>query len=182
MKTLTSLLFVTIIFSIETIAQDTIFKFTKESFTDFVVTPCDGKTQSEIYIKTLDWVSATYKNPKEVLKVQKENDYIRIEGASDNLVCFGAAGTNCCASKYIIEIAFKEGKYKFDVIGNIEYLYSAGWADIKLDNTALYYNNKGVIRNNYMHLPDIADYFNNLNVELKQFIMSEKNPLKDNNW
>jgi hypothetical protein len=61
-------------------AQETEFKFAKEGFTDYVVGTVEGKTAQELYKKTLDWVSVTYKNPKEVIKAQIENDYIRIEG------------------------------------------------------------------------------------------------------
>lgn len=31
--------------------QEAEFKFTKDGFTDYVVTQCEGKTQSEIYKK-----------------------------------------------------------------------------------------------------------------------------------
>ena len=38
-------------------AQETEFKFTKDGFTDFVVISIEGKTASELFKKTLDWVS-----------------------------------------------------------------------------------------------------------------------------
>ncbi len=163
-------------------SQETEFKFVKEGFTDFVITQCEGKTQSELYKKALDWVSVTFKNPKEVIKAQIENDYIRIEGSSKNLVCFNAMGKSCNTAKYNIEISFKDGKYKFDVINNIEYLYEAGWAEIRLDKTELYYNKKGEIRSAYKYFPEIADYFNNLNFELKEFLISDKIPSKKSDW
>ena len=99
-------------------SQETEFKFVKEGFTDFVITQCEGKTQSELYKKALDWVSVTFKNPKEVIKAQIENDYIRIEGSSKNLVCFNAMGKSCNTAKYNIEISFKDGKYKSILDGN----------------------------------------------------------------
>jgi hypothetical protein len=163
-------------FSISIFSQETEFKFQKDGFTDFIVTNCDGKTQSELFKKTLDWVLLTYKNPKEVIKAQIENEYIRIEGSSSNLVCFNAMGKSCDLARYTIEISFKDGKYKFDVIKNIEYLYQSGWVEIRLDKTELYYNNKGEIRNNYKYFPEIAEYFNNLNRELKDFIMKGNQP------
>ena len=73
-------------------AQETEFKCTKEGFTDYIVGIVEGKTSQELYKKTLDWVSYTYKNPKEVIKAQIENDYIRIEGAKSNLLCIKSLG------------------------------------------------------------------------------------------
>lgn len=178
----------TIFFLIVTISsfsfsQETEFKFDKENFTDYIVTQCEGKSQAELYKKALDWVSVTYKNPKEVVKAQIENDYIRIEGASKDLVCFNILGSKSCnTSKYTIEISFKDGRYKFDILGNIQYLYEDGWAEISLDKTSVYYNKKGEIRSNYKYFPEIATYFNNLNLELKEFLISDKIPSKKSDW
>ena len=85
-------------------AQETEFKFSKKGFTDFVVVECENKTQSELYKKTLDWVAVNYNTPSDVIKGQIENDYIRIEGFSKDLVANG--------TRYQIEISFKDGKYK----------------------------------------------------------------------
>ena len=92
MKKIIYFLLATISISNLSFGQETEFKFTKEGFTDFVVTQCEGKTQAELYKKALDWVSVTYKNPKEVIKAQIENDYIRIEGSSNSLVCLNILG------------------------------------------------------------------------------------------
>jgi hypothetical protein len=37
-------------------SQETEFKFTKDGFTDYVVTPVENKTAAELYKKTIDWV------------------------------------------------------------------------------------------------------------------------------
>ena len=92
MKKIIYFLLATISISNLSFSQETEFKFDKEGFTDFVVTQCEGKTQAELYKKALDWVSVTYKNPKEVIKAQIENDYIRIEGSSNSLICLNILG------------------------------------------------------------------------------------------
>jgi len=183
MKKIISFLITIIIISTKSFGQEKEFVFTKEAFTDFVVTECEGKTQAELYKKALDWVYITYKNPKEVIKAHILNEYIRIEGASTDLVCFNILGNKSCnTSKYIIEISFKDGKYKFDILGNVQYLYEGGWAEVRLDKTNLYYNNKGDIKSNYKYFPEIANYFNNLNLVLKDFLMSDKIPSEKNHW
>ncbi len=90
-------------------SQDSLFKVTGEGITDYIVTTCETKTQSEIYKKTIEWISFTFKNSNEVIQSQIENDMIRIEGFTESF-----NGTS--NAKYIIEISFKEGKYKFDPI------------------------------------------------------------------
>ena len=42
--------------SITSYSQDTTFTFTKKGFTDYVVTKIDGKSPSDLYKKTLDWI------------------------------------------------------------------------------------------------------------------------------
>lgn len=53
-------------------SQESEFKFTKDGLTDFVVSPVNGKTQSELYKKALDWVSYSFKEPGEVIKANIE--------------------------------------------------------------------------------------------------------------
>lgn len=189
MKKIIYLLLATISISNTSFGQETEFKFTKEGFTDYVVTQCEGKTQTELYKKALDWVSVTYKNPKEVIKAQIENDYIRIEGSSDNLLCKKVLlSTMCDNAKYQIEISFKEGKYKFDIINISGYstgsqYSSGGWYDVKFDNMSEYYKNNGEIRSMYKNYPSLfSETFNGLNISLKDFLKSDKIPSKKSDW
>ena len=99
-------------------AQVTEFTFTKDGLTDYVVTQCEGKTQSEIYKKCIDWIAYTYKNPLSVTQAKIENEYIRIEGIRESLICDNSAlyGKVCRDGKYTLEISFKDGKYKFEIL------------------------------------------------------------------
>ena len=168
--------------------QETEFKFSKEGFTDFIVTKCENKSQSELYKRALDWVSVTYNNPKEVIKAQIENDYIRIEGSSNALVCFNILGKNYNEATYQIEISFKDGKYKFDVIQVKQYTEpsqysSGGWSDVGINTTDVYYTKKGKIRGIFKYLPEsLTTYFNDLNNDLAKFIESDEIPSKKDDW
>ena len=77
------------------IYSQTEFKFDKDGFTDFIVGECEGKSQSELYKKAIEWISINYKNPKEVIKATIENDYIRIEGSEKCLVALRACLNFC---------------------------------------------------------------------------------------
>jgi hypothetical protein len=172
-------------------SQQTEFKFTKNGFTDFVVTQVDGKTQSDLYKKVLDWVQVTYRNPKEVLKAQIENDYVRIEGSKSNSLCTKALGmATCWDIRYQIEIYVKDGKYKFDVIRLEFYLKatqysSGGWYDFPINGTdySAYYKESGEIKNAYKLYPEgLETTFNSLNTSLKSFILDEEQTKKSSEW
>ncbi|ELM3651202.1 DUF4468 domain-containing protein [Flavobacterium psychrophilum] len=170
------------------LSQETEFKLTKDGFTDFVVTPVE-KTQIEMYKKTLDWVSVTFQNPKEVIKAQIENDYIRIEGSIPTLLCKEILlSTICDNAKYQIEISFKQGKYKFDVIEingftlPSEYTHG-GWYKVRFDYMKTYFKENGDVRSVYKNYPTaFSETFNGLNNSLKDFLISDNIPSKKNDW
>jgi hypothetical protein len=171
-------------------AQETEFKFTKDGFTDFVVIPVQNKTQAELYKKALDWVSVTYKNPKEVIKAQIENDYIRIEGFKSSMLCIKTLGMlSCSDARYQIEISFKDGKYKFDLtkleqyIAPSQYTVSSGWSEVGLVSTSVYYKENGNLKGVFKLYPSaIETEFNLLNTSLKDFLKSDTIPSKKGNW
>lgn len=167
-------------------SQDTDFKFTKQGLTDFVITPVTGKTQFELYKKTLDWISLTFKEPGEVIKANIENEYIRIEGFSKELICYSYMGKRCGDTKYEIEISFKDGKYKFDVLSISEYnnmSKSIMWTNFEINNTASYFDKKGEAKSSYKFIViTVPEHFNNLNLNLKDFLISGGIASKKNDW
>ncbi|MBK8444233.1 MAG: DUF4468 domain-containing protein [Sphingobacteriales bacterium] len=173
------------------LSQETEFKFTKEGFTDYVVISCEGKTQSDLYKKTIDWVSTAYKNPKEVIKAQIENDYIRIEGFKSNMLCIKSLGIlHCFDVRYQIEISFKDGRYKFDVIRVEQYTaptqyLSGGWSDFPIDGDIgkIYFKENGEIKSTFKSFPyAFHSTFNGLNKDLESFLKSELIPSKKDDW
>ena len=167
-------------------SQETEFKFTKYGLTDFVVSPVIGKTQNELYKKTLDWVSYTFKEPGEVVKASIENEYIRIEGFSKDLICYSYMGKRCGDTKYEIEISFKDGKYKFDVLSISEYnnmSKSIMWSNFDIVNTSGYFDKKGEAKSSYKFIvATVPEHFNNLNLDLKGFLISDGITSKKNDW
>jgi hypothetical protein len=186
MKNIYLLTFLTL--SLSVFGQETEFKFSEDGFTDYVVIECVGKTQTELYKKTIEWISVTFNTPKEVIKGQIENDYIRIEGSSKSLICLNVFGTKKYNNAiYQIEISFKPEKYKFDVIeikqfGEPSKYSSGGWYPVQIINIGDYYK-KGKIKSGFKYFPEfIPKYFNNLNLELKEFLLSDKIPSKKEDW
>lgn len=175
-----------LILSFSSFAQDREFTFTKEGFTDYVVTEVPGKTKEELFKKTLDWVNFSYNNPKEVIKAQIENDYIRLEGTQEGLVS-GFMGSTF-PIRYQLEISFKDDKYKFDVL-KIEYYVkgnqygSGGWRNYELNDVKGHYKKNGelksTVKNEHETFPA---YFNKLNSDLESFIKSSEIPSKKSDW
>jgi hypothetical protein len=188
MKKILLLLF--IVMSFYSNAQETEFKFTKEGFTDFVVGVVEGKTAQELYKKTIDWINVTYKNPKEVIKAQIGNDYIRLEGSKSNMLCMKSLGLLTCRDvRYQIEISLKDGRYKFDLIKLEEYTppsqytVTSGWSEVGLTNTSYYYKDNGNIKGLFKLYPTaIETEFNSLNTSLKDFLKSDTIPSKNSDW
>lgn len=162
--------------------QETEFKFSKERFTDYVVIDCPGKTQAELYKKAVEWVMVNYKNPNEVLKAKIENDYFRINGFSRNLLCFNGMGKTFYDAEYQIEVSFKDGKYKFDVVA-VSLLNTKSDPKIELQNMSEYYKEDGKIRGTYKYFPEVFPvFFNDLNKSLKDFIISGGVDSKKSDW
>ena len=161
-------------------AQDNkFFQLDKNGISDFVVTEVPGKTKEELYNQTLNWINKTYKNPDKVILGKVENDYIRIEGYSDNIYVLNTFGSeNRTDSKYQIEISFKDGKYKFDVI-ELKYIASGyGWLDIPFSN---FYKKDGEKKAMFKFSDKIPQYFNDLNKSLLNYIEGKSEQLK-NDW
>lgn len=164
-------------------AQETKFELTAEKFTDFVVIPFEGKTQAEIYKKTLQWIEFNYSNPKEVLKASIENEYIRFQGVKDGIFSIQIKKqTFSYPIRYTIEVSFKDGKAKFDVTNTesdsgVQY---GGYFPMKLDQPALYFepNNHKTVYN----VAGIPTHYNSLVDSLTEFVKSDSIPSKKSDW
>lgn len=163
------LLFALMIFT-GSIAQER-FEFTPEGFTDFVVTNVDG-SQAEIYAKTINWIKETFKNPDKVILMTMENEKLRFEGLTENALCQKYFGDVCSNAKYVIEVSFKDGKYKFDPISlNFYNRMNLKGYDVPLNNIGgTYYKNGKILKGNEEVPEAFERLFNGLNESLKSYI------------
>jgi hypothetical protein len=166
------LLFLSVLFTCGLNAQDE-FSYSKDGFnTTFIVVVVDSLKASEQYSKTLNWISETYKNPKEVIKAEILNEKIRITGAKTNMSSYVGHPTDL---RYSIEIAFKDGKYKFEVISAEVNAAGGGFQNFDLTNGSLWFKKNGKIKGWYKNkLPAIQNTFNSLNQSLKDYILNNK--------
>ena len=168
-----------ILMSLNSNAQEKEFTFSADKgMTDYIVTQVEGKTASEIYKKTIEWIKVTYKNPDKVILSTIENEYVRFEGASSTIYCVNSMGSKTCFdTKYQIEISIKDGKYKFDLIGVQSFIDK--WIDNPVfnnnpskENINGLYKKDGSLKSPYKYFPEFSVYLNNLNISLAENIVS----------
>ena len=102
-----------------------------------LVTEVESKTAEELYTQTINWIKTSYNSPEDVIKSQIENEYIRFEGISSNKMQLTALGlTKYYDIKYNIEVRFKDGKFKTDILKVQFYFppnkynsWTGGWTD-----------------------------------------------------
>jgi hypothetical protein len=163
-------------------AQETKFELTAEKFTDYVVIPFEGKTQAEIYKKTLQWIEFNYSNPKEVIKASIENEYIRFQGLKEGLFSIQVKKQIMpFPIRYTIEVSFKDGKAKFDVITTESYHSMQNvYVDLKLEEPARFFTvDKYKTIYNGLEIPI---HYNSLVDSLSEFVKSDSIPSKKSDW
>ena len=89
----------------------------------FLVLDKDGMSVADGYKMVTEWINVTYNTPKEVIKGDVENQYIRIEGIGGSARCGKMLGELKCQDiKYSISLEFKDNKLKFQLT-NLEVYY-----------------------------------------------------------
>jgi hypothetical protein len=140
------------------------FEYTEVGLNDYVVTEIEGKTKNEIYSKALYWVKETYKNPDIVLKMQIENEKLRIDAVAIGLLKVKGFASNL---SYIIEISFRDYKYKFE-LASLLYENSTDYKRVPNFKT-----DKKLLKNFGNTPSEIENYFNSLNQSLKEYIIGK---------
>lgn len=146
--------------------------------------------------KTIDWISLNFKNSQSVVQAKIENEFIRIEGFKESLVCVnGMYGKDCRDGKFILEISIKDGKYKMEITDIEQYLeatnnrsgqnYPARWMPIKNTESSYERGGKkhvGEISSYYKDFVEIPIFFNKLNKNLEEFILESNILSKKSDW
>ncbi|TBX67678.1 hypothetical protein EZL74_09345 [Flavobacterium silvisoli] len=158
--------------SLTTFAQDTEFKFAKEGLTDFIVGKYEGSAK-ELYGRTMGWIK---ENKGYSVVSSVENEKITFKGKKDPFICSKAGGTNVCTiATFVIEITFKEGKYKFDPISLEEFDRKETTTPQNLNDFSNYYNKDGSLKKYKDNVPAAyEDLFNGVNKNLLDYMDKKK--------
>ncbi len=165
------------------------FTITKaEGLSSFIVVKTEGKTKEELYKKTIEWINKNYNKPSEVIKAQVENDYIRFQGVSKEKYCWDALVTFCNDIRYEVEVSFKDGKYKFEVLSLEDYHVTGAsglrvWGRINYKDSWTHFKNTGEVRKMYAeNVKQITAFFDELSKSLYDYIYNQNETAKSNDW
>ena len=165
------------------------FTITKaEGLSPFIIVKTENKTKEELYKKTIEWINKNYNEPSEVIKAQVENDYIRFQGVSKDKYCWTNMMSFCNDIRYEIEISFKDGKYKFEVL-NLEHYHVTGasgirsWYKVDYKDSWTHFKKDGEVRKMYVdNIVQITSFFNGLSKNLYDYIYNQNETAKSNDW
>ncbi len=145
-----------------------------DSTKTYVVLPIENKTAKVLYEETLKYINKNYKNPEEVIKGKVENEYLKIVTYEPKFtelkVGYNRIPWNI---KYIVELNFKDGKVKYEVI-EIEIKNEADYTLLFQGSGMSFYIYK---KNRELKMPDaktnIEEYFNNKIKSLSEFLQGK---------
>ena len=179
MKKLINLFFATIV-TISYSQDIPKVEITSEGISSIVV-EIEGKTASELYQKTLNWIQQVYKNPDEVLKANIKDEMVRFDGFDKSVWSAKVMGLKSSYDvAYTIEIDFKDGKYRFKW-NTREFWVSESSTRAAFTESA-FFKKDGSVRNDYVD--GKAEYeatINAMNRLLYNYI-SGKADKKNDDW
>lgn len=150
------LFFVSVIFQVN--AQ--YISITKDGITDYVVSDCEGIAKDVMYGKAIEWVNLTFKNPNEVLIANLENNIIRLEFSE----------TSKPIKKFVVEIQFRDNRYKFDPISIMFPTVPVPSNDF-LKTLDKYFKKDGSLKSRTsMTVRSVQNILNSTNISLKNYI------------
>lgn len=150
------------------------FSYNQNGLTpEYLVIEIENKDSENLFSNSINWIKETYKNPDEVIKTTIEFEKIRFEGYQSSLFCINTLGLNTCYNAtYIIEIEFKDGKYKFKPL-TLKYRIPQTGAEENINFTdgKGYYKSNGKIRKMWDTIPpSIENLFNDLSLSLENYL------------
>ena len=140
----------------------------------FVVITIENKAAKQLYEETLKYINKNYKNAKEVIKGNIENEYLKFVSYDPKFTEL-KVGWNKIPwnTKYTVELNFKDGKVKYEII-ELE-IYNDGNYPLSFQGSGMsFYIYK---KNGELKMPDaktnIEDYFNNKTKSLSDFLQGK---------
>lgn len=147
----------------------------------YVIINAEGKSAKQLYDNALKYVNKKYKSPDDVVKGKTDGEYLKfITHVSNFLVVKNSGAKITIDCDYTIELNFKDGKAKYEIIaldmysqnGGYKVLFSSG----AFDGYPIY-NKKGELKR-----PDtkteIETYFNSQISSITDFLLGKSD--KDN--
>ncbi|HUS87508.1 MAG TPA: DUF4468 domain-containing protein [Bacteroidales bacterium] len=129
----------------------------------YVVINAEGKTANQLYDNALKFINKNYKSPDDVIKGNIQGEYLKfITHVPDFLVVNNSGAKILIDADYTIELNFKDGKAKYEIIfldmywqnGPYKVLFTGGALE-----GYIIYNKKGELKRPETKT-DIENFFN----------------------
>lgn len=147
----------------------------------FVVVNAEGKTAKQLYDNALKFINKNYKSPDDVIKGKTDGEYLKfITHVSNFLIVNNSGAKITIDADYTIELNFKDGKAKFEIIALDMYAQNGGYKVLftggVFDGYPIY-NKKGDLKRPDIKT-EIETYFNGQINSLSEFLLGKSD--KDN--
>lgn len=188
------ILFPVICFSQEIFTQKEIFvneglktkqgKYLKMS--DYVIRYSDA-TPEELYDKTVLWFNENFRNDGDEILNNSKGKFLRIQGSTKELLKTHKVDTSIegyQSYRYIIDIRFKYGRFKFEPISLKTFTedesLSDGWYERGFSNKILNADGKEIIEGKN-DIKTQLEFFNDLAINLNKYLNGDDG-LNDEDW
>jgi hypothetical protein len=140
----------------------------------FVVIPAEGKTAKQLYDDAVKYINKTYKSADDVIKGKTDGEYLKFVTYAPSMLMLKNGFTKVpFNAKYIIELNFKDGKVKYEII-ELE-IYNDAKYNLSFTGSGLsffIYNKKGELKRE-TEKASIEQYFNGSLLSLTNFLQGK---------
>lgn len=127
----------------------------------FVVIPAEGKTAKQLYDDAVKYINKTYKSADDVIKGKTDGEYLKFITFAPSFITLKNGFTKVpFNAKYTIELNFKDGKVKYEII-ELE-IYNDSKYNLNFTGSGIsffIYNKNGELKRE-AEKANIEEYFN----------------------
>jgi hypothetical protein len=155
---------------------------------EYLVRDIDSLSQEELYERCLNWVMETYVKPDEVISMKMENEKFRFQGYRKSIHTHSGFVTNVLDAEYIVDVSFREGKFKFEPLSIKLFMSNSELTHQELTWLTLQsgkgmYKGNGNIANRFQGVPDgISGLFNALLENMTEYVVGNGKEDDNDDW
>lgn len=143
----------------------------------YIVLNGEGKSSKQLFENALKYINKNYKSPNDVIKGKTDGEYLKfITHISDFLIVNNSGAKIKIDADYTIELNFKDGKVKFEIISLDMYTQDGGLYHVLFTGGAFegypIYNKKGELKRPETKT-EIETFFNTTINSLSNFLFDK---------
>lgn len=154
---------------------------------EYIVIDFEGKSASELYAATKQYIVTMMTNPDEAIKADIKDAHLRYALYTPEIFSFSKMLVKLVVdADFEIDMKFKDGRIRYEIVGlNMQFKEGTNTFEFKrskLDGWAFYDNQDKLYMKNEKQKTE--DFFNSLVKELTTYILNEynQNNTQEDNW